>query len=62
VTLLQFNRELVEKTKKDVIEATVVDVTWDDSLGGRNFDETLAQHLAVLATKQTGEDIARNPK
>jgi hypoxia up-regulated 1 len=62
VSLLQFTRDTVEKTKKDVIEATVVDVTWDDSLGGRNFDETLAQHLAVLATKQTGEDIAKNPK
>lgn len=62
VTLLRFDREPNEGTKKDTVLASVVDVTWDDSLGGRNFDENLAVHLAALATKQTKQDIAKNPR
>jgi hypothetical protein len=40
--------------------ATVVDVAWDDSLGGRNFDENLQQHLLKVATKDSKLDIKSN--
>lgn len=61
--LLQFLREPGDgKGKQDVINAVVVDAAWDDSLGGRNFDENLLNHLIELASKKTGLDIASLPK
>jgi molecular chaperone DnaK (HSP70) len=40
----------------------VVDVAWDDSLGGRNFDENLAQHFLAQASKQSKLNVGKNAR
>ncbi len=63
VTLVRFDREKSETPGgKDTPQASILDVAWDDSLGGRNFDENLAQHLLQLATKGSKLNVAANAR
>lgn len=62
-TLVRFERIPNEKDpKKNTPQAVVLDQSWDDSLGGRNFDATLTEHLLKHATKMSGLDIGSNPR
>ena len=63
MTLVRFDKEKSENPGgKDTPQATVLDVAWDDSLGGRNFDENLAQHFLALATKQSKLNVGANAR
>jgi len=65
-TLVRFERvphpKHPDDPKKATPTATVLDVAWDDSLGGRNFDENLQQHLLKVATKESGLEVASNER
>jgi molecular chaperone DnaK (HSP70) len=43
-------------------QATVLAYSWDPTLGGREFDRTLAKYFQSMVNKAKGEDIATNQR
>ncbi|CAG9462029.1 unnamed protein product [Pedinophyceae sp. YPF-701] len=58
VALVEFSTFGAAKTGQFV----VLDVAWDETLGGEELDRVMVEHFAAEFEKKHGVDITRNPK
>lgn len=59
VALVQFKANVDSKTNKTTPQITILQQAWDTTLGGKQYDDRLVQHLIQEIKKAGGPDITK---